>query len=99
MGDGEHAWAAAEWCQMMRSLFIMESENALLLGKGLPAEWLEAGKPMSCGPTPTPWGRVHLRLDPGPEGWDVRLEADWLGDPPELKVCLPEKYKGKLLLS
>ncbi|MGC9451975.1 MAG: hypothetical protein ACP5I4_11070 [Oceanipulchritudo sp.] len=97
MGDGEHAWAAAEWCQMMRSLFIMESGNTLLIGKGLPAQWLDAGQPMACGPTLTPWGRVRVHLLPGSGEWTVRLEADWHDLPPDLKICLPEKYRANLV--
>ena len=37
MGDGQHAWAAAEWLLMMRALFVREEPDHLVIGAGLPA--------------------------------------------------------------
>src|SRR5690606_6150598 len=41
MGDGQHAWAAAEWIMMIRNSFVFEEEfeDKLVVGAGLSPEW------------------------------------------------------------
>jgi hypothetical protein len=87
MGDGEHAWAAAEWCQMMRALFIEETGNGLLVGNGIPREWLMQDKPMEFGPTLTRWGQVIVRIEKRAGGWKIDLRGDWHGPVPEVEAC------------
>jgi PAS domain-containing protein len=98
MGDGEHAWAAAEWCQMMRALFIEESEEALVIGKGLPSAWLDSGERLAFGPTCTRWGRVSVFLEPVDGRWHVRLDGEWNDSPPAVKVCLAHSEEPSLEL-
>ncbi len=86
MGDGEHGWAAAEWCEMMRSLFIRESESDLVIGEGLFPEWLEAGELIAYGPTLTPFGLVTVELEPAGEDWQIRVQGEWRDEPPRLRV-------------
>ncbi len=86
MGDGQHAWAAAEWLLMMRALFLREEDDHLVIGAGLPADWFAQTEmhELSYGPTTTRWGQVTVRfLRQGPShGWRVRLHADWHGQAP-----------------
>ena len=46
MGDGQHAWAAAEWIMMMRNCFLREDAGAgrLVLGAGILPQWLRHGQ-------------------------------------------------------
>jgi hypothetical protein len=30
--------------------------------------------------------------------WDIDLEADWHGSPPELRNCLPGEFAGELTI-
>jgi len=100
MGDGEHAWAAAEWCQMIRALFIEETNDHLLtVGKGLPAHWLKKQTSMSFGPTLTRWGRVSVEFHHHDGKWNVNVEGQWHGEKPEVKVCLQEDEAVILRLS
>jgi hypothetical protein len=92
MGDGEHAWAAAEWCEAMRALFVAEEADGLAIGGGLPEEWLQQDAPLVYGPTLTRWGRVRVRMGKVDGAWRIRLEAAWLGDPPRVKHCLPGNF-------
>ncbi|MGE0610177.1 MAG: hypothetical protein AB7O62_24005 [Pirellulales bacterium] len=65
MGDGQHVWAAAEWVMMLRNCFVREelASQTLILGSGLPAEWLaKEGASLSFGPAPTSWGVISLQL-------------------------------------
>jgi len=64
MGDGQHVWAAAEWVLLMRNCFVREEGDSLILGAGIPAGWLEAGAPVSFGPTLTSFGAVTVRIEP-----------------------------------
>jgi hypothetical protein len=90
MGDGQHGWAAVEFLQLVRSLFVREEEDRLILGSGLLEEWLRSGEDLSYGPTLTAFGRVSLHLEGTPGGKrSLRLEADWYGEPPSLAVRIP----------
>ncbi len=60
MGDGQHAWAAAEWIVMMRNLFIREEEGTLVLLSGIPEEWLKSGDTLKYGPTPSTFGIITV---------------------------------------
>jgi hypothetical protein len=74
MGDGQHGWAAAEWLMMMRSLFVREEGDGLVLGAGLAPDWLAAGTPLSFGPTPTILGTVSVAFVPDGDALQVRLD-------------------------
>lgn len=89
MGDGQHAWAATDFVMMIRSLFLREEDDGLVLGSGLYPEWLEQDEPLLFGPTPTPWGPVTVRIE-GPAGAKkLSFEADWRTTPPRIEARLP----------
>lgn len=93
MGDGEHAWAAAEWCQMIRALFIEETDaDTLSIGKGIPEKWLQQDSPLFFGPTLTRWGRMSVRLTKADGKWKASVEGDWNVTAPEVKICLPGEF-------
>ncbi|MDZ7760710.1 MAG: hypothetical protein U5L00_10695 [Desulfovermiculus sp.] len=60
MGDGQHGWAAGEWVMILRSLFVREEGEGLILGSGLDPVWLESQEPLEFGPTLTPFGRISV---------------------------------------
>lgn len=92
MGDGHHAWAAAEWVAMMRNGFVREEGEALHLVSGLLPEWLQnvQGEALSFGPTPTPFGSLTVEIEPLDErGTRCRTSwnGDWHGPAPALVVA------------
>ncbi len=89
MGDGQHGWAAAEWVMIIRNLFVREEGDGLVLGSGIFPEWLESGKSLFFGPTPTPHGPVSLEIRS--EGLDrvLRFEAEWREKQPECQARIP----------
>jgi hypothetical protein len=91
MGDGQHVWASAEWVMMMRSLFVREEADRLVVGSGLVPEWLEPGenKPLRFGPTATPWGTVTVTATPSSDAVDVHVEAQWHDEPPQVELAVP----------
>jgi hypothetical protein len=89
MGDGQHTWAAAEWILMMRSLFLREESDRLIIGSGLPADWFRNSDRLGYGPTATPWGPVTIKLFRKAERWHLHIEAGWFGSPPDVWVRIP----------
>ena len=89
MGDGHHVWASAEWILMMRNLFIREEGQVLILGSGLPLEWLKSEKPLSFGPAPTSFGTLTIKVVSHPGGAKVIWEGSWHARPASVLVKLP----------
>ena len=63
MGDGHHAWAAAEWIAMTRSLFVREEGDGVVLCSGISPDWLKDGSICSFGPTPTAFGTITVTVE------------------------------------
>lgn len=89
MGDGQHAWAAAEWILMMRSLFVREEPERLVIGSGIPAKWFKQTARIAYGPTATPWGPISVTLFRKAERWYLRIDAKWFGSTPDVRVSIP----------
>ncbi|MGH8019060.1 MAG: hypothetical protein ACREIA_12350, partial [Opitutaceae bacterium] len=89
MGDGQHAWAAAEWILMMRALFVREENHELIIGSGIPAEWLSGESTISFGPTRTSFGAVSAQLERRNDYWVIAVRGDWHGAAPSIQVQVP----------
>ncbi|HSR41515.1 MAG TPA: hypothetical protein VLL48_05080, partial [Longimicrobiales bacterium] len=89
MGDGQHVWAASDWLLMMRSWFVREEGDGLILASGVPPSWVGQGEAAEFGPAPTPYGPVSVRVRGEREGALVEWTAAWRGEPPALEVRLP----------
>ncbi len=76
MGDGQHGWAAAEWVMMIRNLFVREEGRGLILCSGILPEWLQSGSPLRFGPTPTPFGKISVKIVQIGSELEVSLNAD-----------------------
>ncbi|WP_066964626.1 hypothetical protein [Microbulbifer sp. Q7] len=88
MGDGQHAWAAAEWVTMQRNCFVREEGDTLILASGLPPEWLNDGsaqKPIRFGPAPTLFGTISLEITPG-EKPRVSWSGKWHDAAPPIEI-------------
>ena len=94
MGDGHHAWAAAEFIAMIRNCFVREEGKQLLIGSGILPEWLAPGERISFGPAPTLFGTITIVIEPSIDdvsGRDISWEAAWHDEhSPSVKVCLPD---------
>ncbi|HEY8569918.1 hypothetical protein [Microbulbifer sp.] len=88
MGDGQHAWAAAEWVTMQRNCFVREEGDTLILASGLPPEWLgdtAAEAPIRFGPAPTHFGSIWLEIIPG-EKPKISWRGKWHTKSPRIEV-------------
>ncbi len=89
MGDGQHGWAAAEWVMMIRSLFVREEGERLVVGSGLFAEWFDTDEDLLFGPTLTPWGPVTLRVTQPRSQPRLAIDGRWRDGAPPIDVAIP----------
>ncbi len=89
MGDGQHAWASAEWILMIRNCFVREERDQLVLASGISSSWLDQEKTLSLGATPTPYGEISVFIRPDREKISVSWKAVWRRREPSIKVQLP----------
>jgi hypothetical protein len=88
MGDGQHAWASAEWIMMIRNCFVREEEGRLILCSGIPKAWLEKQQPMYFGPAPTEFGDVEISIKFEAGKPKVEWKGRWHAEPPQIEVRL-----------
>jgi len=88
MGDGQHAWAAAEWVMMVRNCFVREEGGGLVVASGIKPEWWR-DSPARLGPVFTPFGPVTVQVTAAPGGAEVRVDGRWRDDLPRLHFRLP----------
>lgn len=92
MGDGHHAWAAAEWVAMIRTMFMREEAETLILASGILPEWLNTPDALSFGHAPTLFGLLRVQVSPVNQDinvWEIRWEASWHTSAPQICICLP----------
>jgi hypothetical protein len=90
MGDGQHAWASAEWVMMMRSMFVQEGKRGLILAAGIAPAWLHGDQTLAFGPTPTAFGTMTVTIEPSPEVVQVAWAGDWRDRVPHIDILLPD---------
>ena len=89
MGDGQHAWAAAEWILMIRNCFVREEGRRLILLSGIPLKWIDSNQTISFGPVLTSFGKVNLELKCNLETKIVKWSAQWHKEAPIIEIHLP----------
>jgi hypothetical protein len=89
MGDGQHGWAAAEWVLTVRSLFVREEADRLVLCPGLFPEWLDSGQTLRFGPTPTRFGSVAVCVETGGSPLRVKVKGAWRSERPTIDLAMP----------
>lgn len=88
MGDGQHAWAAAEWILYLRNLFVRDEPDRVVLASGVPRDWLEEGHTLTFGPTLTRFGPIAVEIESGPREVRVHWTGDWRAEAPRVEVRL-----------
>jgi hypothetical protein len=74
IGDMPHTWVGSEFIRALRSLFVFEDEadHALVIGAGLPREWVGSRTGVSVRGLPTPYGPLSYSLRTDASG-EIRL--------------------------
>lgn len=101
MGDGDHGWAAAEFINFVRSLFVMEEEGRLVFGKGLRKEWIDSGMPIAISEAISRFGTVSwcLQTKENEMHLEYSLKRSELQHPAPLLFCFPKRVGGIISLS
>ncbi len=75
IGDMPHTWVASGFVRALRTLFVYERENdhALVVGAGVPAEWVAEGKSIGVKRLPTHFGTLGYRME-GRAGGTIALQ-------------------------
>jgi hypothetical protein len=76
-----HNWTSGELVNLIRTIFVIEEGDTLVLGKGVPPEWLKPGCKFGVIDMPTDLGKVSYTLTVGPDG---KYALDYKG---------PENYR------
>lgn len=80
-GNMPHNWTSAELVNLLRDMFVREECGCLVLGTGVPKNWLVAGARFGAENMPTDFGLVSYTATVGVQG---RVELDYRG---------PENYR------
>jgi hypothetical protein len=96
MGDGQHVWASAEWVSIIRNWFVREEGDLLVLGSGLPEEWLDGPESLKLGPTATPFGRITVEIESDGGQNQVRWNGEWHERPPIIEVQLRNRIPTRV---
>ena len=109
MGDGQHAWSAAEWIMMIHTIFAAEEGDNLNLPRGIPQKWQQSSRPLTIGPTHTRFGVPEIVVESSAETVAVRWKARWHTPPDGLFIRLtgtapvqvesPGDRSGRIILS
>lgn len=75
LGDMPHGWVASDAMRSILDMFVFDVEdgNALVIGAGLPEEWMPKG--VGVRHMPTPFGPLSYRLKETPQGLKVQIDA------------------------
>ncbi|MDQ5909056.1 MAG: hypothetical protein QG599_1150 [Pseudomonadota bacterium] len=79
IGDMPHTWVSSDFIRAVRSLFVYEEEatQALVIGAGLPAAWVESREGVAIKRMPTWHGTLNYQMAmAGPNTLRVRLSGD-----------------------
>lgn len=89
MGDGQHAWAAAEWIIMLRNCFVREEGDNLIIGSGIARQWLDTEEQIYLGPAPTSFGNITVNIKKTNSIVNVWWNASWHREPVNILIKLP----------
>lgn len=88
MGDGDHGWAAAEFCNLVRQFLVLEDSRGLILFAGVQPAWMNVGQSAFIHDAPTRFGRLSASLECMPEHIFIRWHLEpWLGEE-TAQVCI-----------
>lgn len=75
-GNMPHGWTAAELVNALRSVFVVEEEDGLVIGSGVPARWCFPGAVFGVENLPTRWGAVSFTVTVSAAGWSTDVSGD-----------------------
>ncbi|MBS1992214.1 MAG: hypothetical protein JSS83_16945 [Cyanobacteria bacterium SZAS LIN-3] len=74
IGDAPHGWVGSDFLRAVRTLFVYEKPQALVVGSGLPLAWLNAG--LTIRNLATEHGTLSLSVRRNGDSLSYRVEGD-----------------------
>ncbi|MFL6196017.1 MAG: hypothetical protein ACJ75H_17690 [Thermoanaerobaculia bacterium] len=74
LGDLPHTWVGSDFIRSFLDLLAYETDDALVIGAGIPDAWIAAPGGVAVRRLPTPWGLLSYSLTQ--EGGKVRLRVE-----------------------
>lgn len=72
-GNMPHNWTSGEMLALLRTIFIREEDGKVVLGKGIPQDWLKPGNRFGVKDMPTEYGPVSYLAEISSDG-QIKLE-------------------------
>lgn len=92
IGDMPHSWVGAEFVRVLRNFLLYEEEqdHSLVLGSGIPADWVESAEGVRIEQLPTYYGPIsyHLRRS-APDEWHWQITPAFQNPPNKLVLAPP----------
>jgi len=97
IGDMPHTWVGAEYINAIRSLFVYEWKDRLILGQGIDRNWLSRKEGVSVKNIPTYYGRINYTLRKDKDALRVKIYGakDMTSPPNGFIFKSPFKFKIK----
>jgi hypothetical protein len=73
LGDMPHTWIGAEYILAVRNLFVYEKEDQLILGAGIPQDWVRSGHGVRVNTLPTYFGEISYSIRKTKEGLKAKV--------------------------
>jgi hypothetical protein len=92
IGDMPHTWVGAGFIRALRSLLVYEreSDRALVMLAGVPAEWVTSAEGVTVRRLPTYYGVLNMTLHgDGPDAVHLKLSGDLAMPPGKIIVQSP----------
>jgi hypothetical protein len=74
---------------MMRNCFVREEQERLILGAGIPRQWLDQRVPIYLRKTLTSFGPFSIQIHPMEDKIQIDWEGVWKKEEPSIEVHLP----------
>jgi hypothetical protein len=79
-----HLYSCTQQLRLLRAMLLREEGDSLILGQGIPRDWLAKGKHVAINKAPTTFGQVSYRIDPQADG-SMKIHIE-----PPTRVALKE---------
>jgi len=83
-GDHFKASDEANWCQLLRLMFVREAGETLLLGQAIPRAWFKGGEKFYIKNARTKFGTISVTFVPGRNKVRVLIEPSFSRPPAEV---------------
>ncbi|MCK5306442.1 MAG: discoidin domain-containing protein [Candidatus Omnitrophica bacterium] len=95
LGDMPHTWIGAEYINAVRSLFVYEAGDKLILGGGIDEKWLSSKEGVSVEGMPTYYGKISYALNKENNILKIKVGGEAVSPPGGFVFMLPRPKKIK----